>query len=155
MSSRELHTSLLRPPVLHILRATGFQAAHPAVVDTLVDLAARYLILLGQTTATYSFENHGDLTPTIADVRSAMQEVGALQPQISVLEEHYRGVEDMRGVEAFHAWAKGDVNKLIRKIAGLIPAEGSVVALEAGELREDFLTGSFEFASGKIGRPSN
>ena len=142
MSSHELHTSLLRPTVLHILRAAGFQAARPAVVDTFVDLAARYLTLLGESTASHSLENHSDLCPTIADVRSALQDVGALQPQISVTEEQYKGVEDMRGVEAFLAWAKGDINKMIRRVAGLIPADGAAVALEAGELREDFLTGS-------------
>lgn len=146
MSSHELHTSLLRPTVLHILRAAGFQAARPAAVDAVVDLAARYLTLLGETTASHSMENHSDLCPTIADVRSALQDVGALQPQISIMEEQYRGVEDVRGVEAFLAWAKGDVNKLIRQVAGLIPAEGEAVALEAGEPREDFLTGSFTYS---------
>ena len=144
MSCHDLHTALLRPSVIHILRAAGFQAARPTVVDTVVDLAARYLIMLGQTTACYSLENHNDLTPTVTDVRSALQDAGALQPQISTMEEQYRGAEDMRGIEAFLTWAKGDVNKDIRRIAGLIPSEGEVVALEAGELREDFLTGNFK-----------
>lgn len=128
MSSHELHTSLIRPTVLHILRAAGFQAARPAVVDTLVDLTARYLILLGQTTASHALENRNDLIPTIADVRMALQDVGALQPQISATEEQYRGAEDMRGVEAFLAWARGDINKEIRRIAGLIPSQGYVIS---------------------------
>lgn len=142
MSSHELYTSLLRPTVLQILRAAGFQAARPAVIDSLVDLTVRYLVLLGQKTASHSIANHGDLTPTILDVRSALQDVGALRPQISIMEEHFRGAEDMRGVEAFLAWARGDVHKEIRRIAGLIPSQGEVVTIEAGEEREDFLTGN-------------
>ena len=141
MSSNALYGSLLRPIVLQILRAAGFQAARPAVVDTLVDLTIRYLMLLGQATASYSMENHNDLTPTILDVRSALQDVGALRPQINNVEEYFRGAEDMRGIEAFLAWIRGDVNKEIRRIAGLIPSEGEVVTLDAGEAREDFLTG--------------
>lgn len=142
MSSQALYSSLLRPIVLQVLRAAGFQAARPVVVDILVDLTARYLILLGQTTASYSLANHGDLTPTILDVRSALQDVGALRPQISSMEEQFRGAEDMRGIEAFLAWAQGDVNKEIRRIAGLLPSDGDVGTLEAGEEREDFLTGN-------------
>ena len=128
--------------MLQVLRAAGFQAARPAVVDTLVDFTARYLILLGETTASYSMANHNDLTPTILDVRLALQDVGALRPQVSTVEEYFRDAEDMRGVEAFLTWAKGDVNKEIRRIAGLTPSNGEVATLEAGEEREDFLTGN-------------
>ena len=141
MSSHELYSSLLRPTVIQILRAAGFQATRPAVLDTVVDVAVRYLLLLGQKTASYSLASHDDLIPTVSDVRAALQDVGAFRPQISAMEEQYRGTEDMRGVEAFLAWAMGDVNKEIRRIAGLVPSEGEVVALEPGEERQDFLSG--------------
>ena len=141
MSSHPLYNSLLRPPILHILRAAGFHATRPAVLDTLVDLTSRYLILLAQKTADHSILNHNEITPTIMDVRLALQDVGAFHPQISIMEEQCRGEEDTRGLEMFLKWMQGDGNREIRRIAGLAPSEGEVVALEAGEEREDFLSG--------------
>ena len=143
MSSHALYSSLLRPPVLHILRAAGFHATRPAVLDTLVDLAARYLALLATTTASHTILNHNDSTPTIVDVRMALQDVGALTPQISIMEEQSRGEEDMRGMKAFIHWMEGEGNKEIRRIAGLAGAEGEVVDIEAVEEKEDFLSGNF------------
>ena len=142
MSSQALYTSLLRPPVLHILRAAGFHATRPAVLDTLVDLAARYLTLLATTTASHAIINHNDPTPTIMDVRMALQDVGALRPQISIMEEQYRGEEDMRGMEAFIQWMEGEGHQEIRRIAGLAGVDGEVVDVEAVE-KEDFLSGEF------------
>ena len=141
MSSRVLYTSLLRPPVLHILRAAGFHATRPAVLDTLVDLAARYLALLATTTASHAIINHNEATPSIIDVRMALQDIGALRPQISIMEEQFRDEEDMRGVEAFISWMEGESNKEIRRIAGLAGSEGEVVGAEAMDGKEDFLTG--------------
>ena len=141
MSSHALYSSLLRPPILHILRAAGFHAIRTAVLDTLVDLTSRYLILLAQKTAAHAMTNHNELTPTIIDVRLALQDVGALRPEISIMEEQCKGEEDMRGIDAFIKWLTGDGNREIRRIAGLAPSEGEIVALEASEQREDFLTG--------------
>lgn len=143
MSSHALYTSLLRPPVLHILRAAGFHATRPAVLDTLVDLAARYLALLATTTASHAIINRNDPTPTVMDVRMALQDVGALRPQVSIMEEQCRGEEDMRGIELFIAWMKGEGNTEIRRIAGLAREEGEVVDVEAMGEKEDFLTGNF------------
>ena len=140
MSSHTLYTSLLRPPILHILRATGFQSTKPAVLDTLVDLTAGYLVLLARTTASHALINHNDLTPTITDVRMALQDVGALRPQRSVMEEQCRDEEDMRGVEAFVEWMMGDLNKEIRRIAGLAATEGEAVDVNVLGEKEDFLT---------------
>ena len=141
MSSHALYTSLLRPPVLHILRAAGFHATRPAVLDTLVDLAARYLALLAATTASHAITNHKDSAPTLMDIRMALQDVGALRPQISTMEEQFRDEEDMRGMEAFILWMEGEGNKEIRRIAGLASSEGEVVDVNAMEKKEDFLTG--------------
>ncbi len=140
MSSHALYTSLLRPPVLHILRAAGFHATRPAVLDTLVDLAARYLALLATTAASHAMINRSDPTPTVMDVRMALQDVGALRPQISIMEEQYRGEEDLRGMNAFIAWMEGEGNTEIRRIAGLAREEGEVVDVEAMGEKEDFLT---------------
>lgn len=107
MSSQDLHTSLLRPPILHILRAAGFHATRPAAVDTLVDLAARYLILLATKTASYAISNRNVVVPTITDVRMALQDVGALWPSISAMEEQVIDEEDLRGVTGFIEWMRG------------------------------------------------
>jgi transcription initiation factor TFIID subunit 3 len=140
MSSHALHSSLLRPPVLHILRAAGFHAIRPAVLDTLVDLASRYLILLAQKTAAHALTSRDETTATIIDARLALQDVGALRPQMSTMEEQRESEEDMRGMDAFVRWLTGEENREIRRIAGLVPSEGEIVALEASEPREDFFT---------------
>lgn len=141
MSSNALHIALLRPPILHILRAAGFHATRPAVLDTLVDIAARYLTLLATKTASLALKNHNDMTPTITDVRMALHEVGALWPQISMTEEQFQQEEDIRGVDSFIDWIKGEGNREIRRIAGLTAEPGEVVDIEAPGEREDFLTG--------------
>lgn len=142
MSSRDLHIALLRPPVLQILRAAGFTATRPAVLDTVVDLASRYLTLLASKTALIAQSNHNDLTPTIVDTRMALQDVGAFWPQISTMEEQVREEEDMRGIEGFLEWMKGEANREIRRVAGLLPSDGEVIGTELEE-RVDFLTGQF------------
>ena len=141
MSTTHLQVSLLRPAILHILRASGFHAARPAAADTLVDIAARYLMLLAQRTAGYAWSNNHDTIPTITDVRMALQEVGALYPGMGPLEEQLNYDDDLRGVENFAAWVEGDVNKEIRRIAGLHHTAGEVVDMESGTEREDFLSG--------------
>lgn len=143
MSPNALYNSLLRPSILHILRAAGFHATRPAVLDTLVDIAIRYLTLLATRTASHALMNHNDPTPTIMDVRMALQDTGSLYPQISVMEEQCREEEDLRGVKAFVDWMQGEANHEIRRVAGLATTPGEPVvdidALETG--KEDFLTG--------------
>ena len=141
MSTQALYSSLLRPPILHVLRAAGFHAIRPAVLDTLVDLTSRYLILLAEKTAMHAFSNHNELVPEIMDVRMALQDVGAFGSQMSIMEEQSKGEEDMRGVYAFLKWIEGEGNREIRRIAGLAASEGEVVGLEAPEGKEDFLAG--------------
>lgn len=89
--------------------------------------------------------NRNDSTPTIMDVRMALQDAGALYPQIGVMEEQCRQEEDLRGVKAFVDWMQGEVNHEIRRVAGLATTPGEPVvdidALETG--KEDFLTGGF------------
>ncbi|MCJ1288528.1 hypothetical protein MMC34_000056 [Xylographa carneopallida] len=139
MSSNALHDSLLRPPILHILRAAGFNATRPAALDTLVDLASRYIVLLASQTASHAFSNHNDVVPTVIDVRMALQDVGALRPQLGIMEEQSRNEEDTRGMDAFLKWMTGDESREIRRIAGMVGSEGDV-DVEVGGEREDFLT---------------
>ena len=144
MSSNALHDSLLRPPILHILRAAGFNATRPAALDTLVDLASRYIVLLASQTASHAFSNHNDVVPTVIDVRMALQDVGALRPQLGIMEEQSRNEEDTRGMDAFLKWMTGDESREIRRIAGMVGSEGDV-DVEVGGEREDFLTGKSSF----------
>ncbi len=58
------------------------------------------------------------------------------------MEEQCESEEDMRGMDAFVRWLTGEENREIRRIAGLVPSEGEIVALEASEPREDFFTGT-------------
>ncbi|POR31332.1 Bromodomain associated domain protein [Tolypocladium paradoxum] len=100
--------ALLRPVVLQILRATGYHSTKGAVLDTLTDLAARYMSTLCEATAAHAIHNHGDAGDyTVVDVRIALQDVGALQPDKLVTEQRWKGEEDMRGVEQFLQWFSG------------------------------------------------
>jgi len=142
MSQNDLFLNLLRPAVLHILRATGFHHGKPSAVDTVVDLTARYMSLLAERTAYYAYSNHNDLTPDITDVRMAMQDCGLLIPTMTAGEELWkemlrkpleeynadttardneearRDTEDTADVNEFIEWVKGEQNREIRRIAG-------------------------------------
>jgi transcription initiation factor TFIID subunit 3 len=165
MSTNDLFQTLLRPAVLHILRASGFQGAKPSVVDTLVDLTARYMTLLASRTAYNAYSNHNDLEPDISDVRMAMQDCGLLVPTMTAGEEIWseilrkpledydeesgarakeekrRDAEDTADVTAFIDWVKGDQNKEIRRIAGVLkPSQPTATEqLDAVEL-EDYMS---------------
>jgi transcription initiation factor TFIID subunit 3 len=152
MTSTDIHHALLRPAVLQILRAAGFSHTRPAVLDTVTDLAARYLLLLASSTAHNAFNTHNDYVPTVQDVRLALLEAGALRPQLSVLEEQAKGTqvvegeevpfEDLRGVNEFVAWAQGPVNKEIRRIAGFDGTLTDAGEIAAGlEEQDDYVTG--------------
>ena len=142
MSQNDLFLNLLRPAVLHILRATGFHHGKPSAVDTIVDLTARYISLLAERTAYNAYSNHNDLTPNITDVRMAMQDCALLVPSMTAGEELWkemlrkpldeynanttareneearRDAEDIADVHEFIEWVKGEQNKEIRRIAG-------------------------------------
>lgn len=125
--------SLLRPAVLQILRAAGYHGARPSVLDSMTDLAARYLYHLCELTAMYTEHNSSDnMTPTIVDIRMALQHVGALLPERPMVEQMYTGVEDMRGTNDFQAWAGGSFNREIKRIA-----------LDGDDEATDYLNGEF------------
>lgn len=76
--AQDLHRALLRPFILHTLRAAGFHGTRPSVLDTLTDLAERHLLLLGETTAHLAMQAHNDPIPSISDARVALSECGVL-----------------------------------------------------------------------------
>ncbi|ORY09437.1 hypothetical protein BCR34DRAFT_674637 [Clohesyomyces aquaticus] len=164
MSANDLFRTLLRPAVLHILRASGFHSAKPSVIDTLVDLTSRYLLLLASRTAHNAYLNHNDLTPSITDVRMAMQDCGILVPSLTAAEELWkdrlrkpleeyeedngarakeerrRNAEDTADVNEFIEWVRGDCNREIHRIAGTAKPHdiSETEALDAVEM-EDYL----------------
>lgn len=135
-----LHNALLRPPIIQILRAAGYHSTRPSVMDTLTDIAARYLLLLGTSAAEHAANSHPeDPIPTLEDIRLALLDAGALRPQMRDYEEDWRGKEDLRGLEGFLSWFQGPANREIRRVAGFIPSEGDVID-ETSASKEDFLT---------------
>jgi transcription initiation factor TFIID subunit 3 len=133
-----LHHALLRPCVLHILRAAGFHSTRPSVVDALTDIAARFLVTIAQSTMAHASVNHSD-QPELAievglqDVRMAMEACGVIYPEETMMDQEYKGVEDTRGMDNFISWATGPSNKEIRRIA-----------FEGGDgSKDDYLTGMF------------
>lgn len=138
-----LHHSLLRPCILHILRAAGYHSTRNAVLDTLTDLAARYMYALAQSTTMHAAINHphvdaAEMDTTIQDVRMALQDCGAFGPEKISEAEDFEGEEDMRGVEDFMTWITGKVNKEIRRVAS-----------EAGDAaaNADYLAGMISYVN--------
>ncbi|KAM7202421.1 hypothetical protein V8F33_002829 [Rhypophila sp. PSN 637] len=110
--------SLLRPAVLQILRAAGYHGAKPSVLDSMTDLAARYLYHLCELTARYTEHNSSEnMTPTVVDIRMALQHAGALLPERPEVEQVFWDEEDVRGMDEFQSWAASGVNKEIKRIA--------------------------------------
>lgn len=127
-----LFHSLLRPAVLQILRAAGYHGAKTSVLDSMTDLAARYLYHLCELTAAYTAHNaEEDMIPTVVDVRMALQHAGALLPERPQCEQDFFG-EDTRGVDEFLAWAGGSLNKEIKRIA-----------LDGEDEASDYLNGKY------------
>jgi len=126
---QSLHHSLLRPCVLHILRAAGYHSTRPSVLDAFTDLAARYMYMLAESTAANAAVNHTETEITVQDVRMAMQECAVLAPERTLEDQEFDDEEDTRGVEAFLAWVTGKANQEIRRVA----LEGS------DGLQEDYL----------------
>lgn len=158
-----LHISLLRPPILHILRAAGFHSTKPSVLDALVDITARYIMLLARNTAYYTIAAGDHFpVPQVQDVRLAMQDCGVFRPQMTAADESWlseeEGGEDMRGLNAFLDWVRGDANGEIMRIAGMAAGKGArstdiAAATTATGVGEDYLTG-MSMDEGAWGRAS-
>lgn len=138
MSQREAYLALMRPCILHILRAAGFHAARPGAVDVLADLATRYLELLATKTAEYAELTHNGTLPTTTDARMAMQYAGLLKPELHPSEEQLYEDDDMRGISSLVTWFEGPQAKEIRRIAGVESDDGAMNV--EGDAREDYLT---------------
>lgn len=140
MSGNNLHNALLRPPIIQILRAQGFHSTRPSVLESLSDLTGQYLMILASATAAHAANAHPeDPSPVLEDVYQALQDAGALRPQLKEWEEDWAGEEDLRGLESLLGWITGPAHREIRRIAGFVPSEGDMVDPGAME-KEDYLT---------------
>ncbi|CAG8047186.1 unnamed protein product [Penicillium nalgiovense] len=140
MSGSNLHNALLRPPIIQILRAQGFHSTRPSVLESIQDLTGRYLIILASAAAEHAANAHPyDPVPDLEDIYQALQDAGAIRPQLREWEEEWQGEEDMRGLDAFLGWITGPVHREIRRVAGFVPSEGDMVDPDAVE-KEDYLT---------------
>jgi transcription initiation factor TFIID subunit 3 len=140
MSGHNLHNALLRPPIIQILRAQGFHSTRPSVLETLADLTGRYLMILASSTAAHAANAHpDDPSPVLEDIYQALQDAGALRPQLREWEEDWAGEEDMRGLESLIGWITGPAHREIRRVAGFVPSEGDMIDPDAVE-KEDYLT---------------
>lgn len=145
--SHDLHRALLRPAILHTLRAAGFHSTKPSVLETLVNLAERHLVLLASTTAQHAVSSHNDPVPTISDVRMALSDCGVLIPlegaaeeawkermriplaemanvpkagkQRMIAEKRKRDDEDTEDVREFARWYDSSQYREIKRVAGL------------------------------------
>ncbi|KAK5127063.1 hypothetical protein LTR85_008422 [Meristemomyces frigidus] len=97
--AHDLHRALLRPAIIHTLRAAGFHSTKPSVLDTLTNIAERYLLLLASTTAQHAYNTHNEPTPTVTDVRLALTDCGVLIPAEGAAEEEWREIMRMPVVE--------------------------------------------------------
>lgn len=139
MSSSNLHGALLRPPIIQVLRAAGFHSTRPSVLDTLTDVTARYMMFLASSTASHAANAHPtDPAPRLEDIYQALQDAGALRPQMREWEEEWEGAEDLRGLHNFLDWFSGPASREIGRIAGFIPSEGDMIQPGDRE-KEDFL----------------
>ncbi|KAF2773433.1 hypothetical protein EJ03DRAFT_249236, partial [Teratosphaeria nubilosa] len=142
--SHDLHRALLRPAIIHILRAAGYHSTKPSVLETLINIAERYLMLLASTTAAHANLSHNDSIPGITDVRMALTDCGVLLPAEGGAEEEWK--EIMRDIRRFKKWLDGSENREIRRVAGMAPdtsATGAMPAVGVGGglvQAEDFLT---------------
>ncbi|KAK3394373.1 hypothetical protein B0H63DRAFT_506100 [Podospora didyma] len=154
-----LFHTYLRPSVLQILRAAGYHTAKTAVLDSMTDLAVRYFLNLCLMTAGFAAhngtaDNTGAVVPTIVDVRMALQRAGALLPEKAEEEQDFFGFEDMRGTEAFIAWASGPVNREIKRVA-LDGNEEAYDYLNALKMKHSQTDDDSKFMGTLLGRPND
>ncbi|KAF2161785.1 hypothetical protein M409DRAFT_27842 [Zasmidium cellare ATCC 36951] len=157
--THDLHRALLRPAIIHMLRASGFHSTKPSVLDTLVNLSERHITLLASTTAQHAWSSHNDPVPTITDVRMALSDCGVLTPlddpaeeawkerlrrplsemaevpkggrQRMMAEKRKRDDEDTRDVREFAKWYDSSQFREMKRVAGMTPDASAVGGIPA------------------------
>nr|POF12696.1 transcription initiation factor tfiid subunit 3 [Quercus suber] len=166
--TQDLHRALLRPFILHTLRAAGFHSTRPSVLDTLTNLAERHLLLLSSSVAQIARQAHNEPIPSVSDVRLALVESGVLRGTSSASEESWREIlqmpvealaaegggqerarrekrkrddADAADVRELTGWVDGRAYAEIKRVAGR-GSGAEAVGVGGGVVQvEDFLTG--------------
>ncbi|KAF3909119.1 hypothetical protein ABW21_db0206121 [Orbilia brochopaga] len=110
--------SLLRISTAQMLRHAGLAGSRPSVLDTLTDMTARYLTLLGATAHAIT-ESTNRTDSELSDALSAMEHLGLLRPLTIYLPDY----DDTRAVDSFITWAKSPEVEELRKLAGVVTVE--------------------------------
>lgn len=156
MSEKQLLHALLKPAVIQMLRAAGFQGTRPAVADTLTEITSKYIMLLASQAMAFAHLNHGDAIPDITDTRMALMNCALLQPGQTASEEMWkellrqpideipegsvlrkkeaekRDEEDTHEIKAFISWFDGPDYKEQMRIAGLAKENISAEVIAEG-----------------------
>ncbi|KAF3288500.1 hypothetical protein TWF970_005566 [Orbilia oligospora] len=117
-SQEQFYFSLLRISTAQMLRHAGLAGSRPSVLDSLTDMTARYLTLLGTTARSIS-ESSNREESDVPDVLCAMEQVGLLRP----LTLYNADLDDTRAIDNFITWAKSPEIEELRKIAGVVTVE--------------------------------
>ncbi|KAF3259595.1 hypothetical protein TWF192_010455 [Orbilia oligospora] len=117
-SQEQFYFSLLRISTAQMLRHAGLAGSRPSVLDSLTDMTARYLTLLGTTARSIS-ESSNREESDVPDVLCAMEHVGLLRP----LTLYNADLDDTRAIDNFITWAKSPEIEELRKIAGVVTVE--------------------------------
>ncbi|TLD27017.1 hypothetical protein PspLS_04471 [Pyricularia sp. CBS 133598] len=136
-----LFHALLRPSVLQILRATGYHCTRPAVLDSLTDLAANYLLALCRAAAQHTTD---DVAPGLAEIRMALEDVGAIAPED----------DDVQAVQDFVDWFAGARNAEIRRIVADGDAEAPADWLTALKQKHSKTGDDSKFQGTLLGKPN-
>ncbi|KAF3110243.1 hypothetical protein TWF594_008264 [Orbilia oligospora] len=117
-SQEQFYFSLLRISTAQMLRHAGLAGSRPSVLDSLTDMTARYLTLLGTTARSIS-ESSNREESDVPDVLCAIEHVGLLRP----LTLYNADLDDTRAIDNFITWAKSPEIEELRKIAGVVTVE--------------------------------
>ncbi|KAJ8097993.1 hypothetical protein POJ06DRAFT_214578 [Lipomyces tetrasporus] len=117
--SSELFYSFLRITTAQILRASGIDRCPPSVLDTMTDLAMRYMTLLSIRAAKYA-ALCGRKEPDVGDIRMAMEATGGLRPMRILDEFPDEDKDDLaedEGLQRFIEWCY-NATKEFNTVAG-------------------------------------
>ncbi|KAK9355024.1 hypothetical protein V1523DRAFT_406610, partial [Lipomyces doorenjongii] len=142
--SSELFYSFLRITTAQILRASGIDRCPPSVLDTLTDLAIRYMTLLSTRAASYA-ALCGREEPGVGDIRMAMEAAGGLRP-MRILDEFPDGMDEEAeaeddGLQRFIEWCY-NTTKEFNTVTGGEELVDSLIKKQSKVSQEDRFRGT-------------
>ncbi|KAI1862284.1 uncharacterized protein JN550_010291 [Neoarthrinium moseri] len=118
LTMSKYYHAVFRPVIMQVLRAQGFYSSQPGVVDFLTELAAQYMVKMGEQTRLNAEHNHPwTPDPSVTDVRQAMEFVGAFERIDSLEKDEGELDSELKGIEAFRQWFDGPKAEKINRVA--------------------------------------